>query len=129
MTIVICTHKSGFPGYDYSAWIGVLGRSGTPQADLAKLEQEILAIGSTEAARSSMYKQDMLLAPKGSADFEEAIAHDAVVTRELVRHIGLKLNQGLTANALPRQRGPVEDIGAAEFGIRKQTPSVPRREL
>jgi len=84
--------ESGFPGYDYSAWIGVLGRSGTPQADLAKLERQILAIGSTEEARSSMYKQGMLLTPKGSADFKEAIAHDAVVNRELIRNIGLKLN-------------------------------------
>jgi tripartite-type tricarboxylate transporter receptor subunit TctC len=84
--------ESGFPGYDYSAWIGVLGRSGTPQADLAKLERQILAIASTEEARSSMYKQGMLLTPKGSADFKEAIAHDAVVNRNLIRNIGLKLN-------------------------------------
>ena len=84
--------ECGFPGYDYSAWIGVLGRSGTPQAELAKFEQQILAIGSTEEARSGMYKQGMLLAPKGSAEFKEAIAHDAVVNRELIRNIGLRLN-------------------------------------
>jgi len=84
--------ESGFPGYDYSAWIGVLGKSGTPQADLATLERQILAIGSTEDARSSMYKQGMLLTLKGSAGFKEAIAHDAVVNRDLIRNIGLKLD-------------------------------------
>lgn len=84
--------ESGFPGYDYSAWIGVLGRSGTPQADLATLERQVLAIGSTEDARSSMYKQGMLLTLKGSADFKEAIAQDAAVNRELIRNVGLKLD-------------------------------------
>jgi hypothetical protein len=34
----------------------------------------------------------MLLTPKGSADFKEAIAHDAVVNRDLIRNIGLKLS-------------------------------------
>jgi len=84
--------ESGFPGYDYSAWIGVLGRSGTPQADLATFERQVLAIGSTEDARSSMYKQGMLLVPKGSAEFKETIAHDAAVNRDLIRNIGLKLD-------------------------------------
>ena len=84
--------ESGFPGYDYSAWIGVLGRSGMPQADLARIERQILAIGSTEEARSSMYKQGMLLTLKGSADFKEAIAHDVLVNRDLIRNIGLKLD-------------------------------------
>jgi len=84
--------ESGIPGYDYSAWVGVLGRRGMPQADLATLERQILAIGSTEEARSSIYKQGMLLTVKGSAEFKEAIAHDAVVNRDLIRSIGLKLD-------------------------------------
>lgn len=84
--------ESGFPGYDYSAWIGVLGRSGMPPAELAALERQILLIGSTEEAGASMYKQGMLLALKGGADFKEAIAQDAVVNRDLIRSIGLKLD-------------------------------------
>jgi hypothetical protein len=39
-----------------------------------------------------MYKQGMLLALKGAADFKEAIAQDAVVNRDLIRNIGLKLD-------------------------------------
>jgi len=83
--------ESGFPGYDYSAWIGLLARAGTPPAVLAALERQALAICSTEDARSSMTRQGMLLAPKGSADFKEAIARDAAVNRDLIRSIGLKL--------------------------------------
>lgn len=92
MAQVPTVEESGFPGYDYSAWIGVLGRSGTPQAELVKLERQILAIGTTEEARSSMYKQGMLLALKGSAEFKEAIAHDAAINRDLIRNIGVKLD-------------------------------------
>jgi tripartite-type tricarboxylate transporter receptor subunit TctC len=92
MPNVPTVEESGFPGYDYSAWIGVLGRSGTSPTNLALLERQILAIGSTEDARSSMYKQGMLLSPKGSADFKESIARDAAVNRDLIRNIGLKLD-------------------------------------
>jgi tripartite-type tricarboxylate transporter receptor subunit TctC len=84
--------ESGPPGYEYSAWIGVLGRSGTPQADLGTLERQVLAIASGEDARSRMFKQGMLLVPKGSAEFKEAIARDAVLNRDLIRDIGLKLD-------------------------------------
>lgn len=84
--------ESGFPGYDYSAWIGLLGRNGMAQADLITLERQLLAIGSTEDARSRMFKQGMLLVPKGSVDFKEAIARDAVVNRDLIRSTGLKLD-------------------------------------
>jgi tripartite-type tricarboxylate transporter receptor subunit TctC len=84
--------ESGLPGYDYSAWVGVLGRNGMPQPELAALERQILAIGSSEEARSSMYKQGMLLALKGSADFKAAIAQEVVVNRDLIRNIGLKLD-------------------------------------
>lgn len=83
--------ESGFPDYEYSAWIGVLGRKGTPQADLKALERQIVAVGSTEDARSRLYGQGMLLSPKGSAEFDEAIARDAVLSRDLIRSIGLKL--------------------------------------
>lgn len=84
--------ESGFPGYEYSGWIGVLARHGTPQTEVGTLERQVLAIASTEDSRSRMYKQGMLLTPKGSADFGEAIARDAVVNRDLIRSIALKLD-------------------------------------
>jgi hypothetical protein len=52
----------------------------------------VLAIASTEDSRSQMYKQGMLPAPKGSADFKEAIARDAVLNRDLIQSIGSKLD-------------------------------------
>lgn len=40
---------------------------------------------------SGAESQGMLLMPKGAAAFEEAIAHEALVNRDLIRNIGLKL--------------------------------------
>ena len=84
--------ECGFPGYEYSAWIGLLGRSGAPQADLTNMERQVLSIAGSEDARSRMYNQGVVLTPKGSAEFKEMIAHDAVVNRDLIRKIGLKLD-------------------------------------
>lgn len=84
--------ESGFPGYEYSAWIGILAKSGTSQDQLSAFERQILAVAATEDARSRMYRQGMLLMPKGSAAFKEAIAQEALLNRDLIRNIGLKLD-------------------------------------
>lgn len=84
--------ESGFSGYDYSAWIGVLAKKGTPQALLDVLERQLLAIGSSEDARSHLYKLGMLLTPKNSTNFKKAIAQDAVINRDLIQKIGLKVD-------------------------------------
>jgi tripartite-type tricarboxylate transporter receptor subunit TctC len=84
--------ESGFPGYDYSAWVGVLGRRGMPEAEIANLERQLLAICATEEVRSTLYKQGIVLVPKGRADFKAAIAHDAVLNRDLVKTIGVQID-------------------------------------
>lgn len=84
--------ESGFPGYDYSAWIGIFARSNMPQAERDTLERQILAIGASEDARSHIAKQGMLLVTKGSAEFKAAVAKDAALNRDLVRNLGLKLD-------------------------------------
>lgn len=84
--------EAGFPGYEYSAWIGVLGKAGAPPSELAMIERQILSIASSEDAQSRMYKQGMLLTPKSSTDFKDAITQDAALNRDLIRSIGLKLD-------------------------------------
>jgi tripartite-type tricarboxylate transporter receptor subunit TctC len=83
--------ESGFPGYEYSGWIGVLGRKGMPEAEIATLERQLLTMVATEEARSRLYKQGIVLVPKGRAEFKAAIAHDAVLNRDLVKTIGVQI--------------------------------------
>lgn len=83
--------ESGFPGYEYSAWIGLLGRTGMPESEISALEKQLLAIVATEEARSKLYKQGIVIVPKGRAEFKAAIAHEAVVNRNLIKTIGVQL--------------------------------------
>lgn len=76
--------ESGFAGYEYSAWIGLLGRAGMPAAEISLLEKQVLAIAATEEVRSKLYKQGIVIVPKGRAEFTSALARDAVMNRELV---------------------------------------------
>lgn len=69
-----------------------LGRRGMPEAEIANLERQLLAICATEEPRSRLYKQGILLVAKGRADFKTAIAHDAVLNRDLVTTIGVQID-------------------------------------
>jgi tripartite-type tricarboxylate transporter receptor subunit TctC len=84
--------ESGFPGFDYSAWIGVLGRKGMPDTEIATLERQLLAMCATEEVRSRLYKQGIVLQPKGRTEFKTAIAQDAVLNRDLVKTVGVQLD-------------------------------------
>jgi hypothetical protein len=59
---------------------------------LVHIERQVLSIAGSEDARSRMYKQGVMLTPKGSAEFKEMMAHDAVVNRDLIWNVGLKLD-------------------------------------
>lgn len=84
--------ESGFPGYDYSAWMGVLGRKGMPAADLADLERHLLSIGASDEVRLRLLKQGIVQAPLGHSDFKAAIARDAILNRDLVKTVGVQLD-------------------------------------
>lgn len=84
--------ESGFPNYEYSAWMGVVGRKGMPEAEIANLERQLLAIGASDEVRARLYKQGIIQAPKGRADFKAAIAQDAVLNRDLVRTVGVQID-------------------------------------
>lgn len=84
--------ESGFPNYEYSAWMGVLGRKGMPEAEVAELERQLLAIAAADEVRARLYKQGIVQAPKGRVEFKTALARDAVLNRDLVKAIGVQLD-------------------------------------
>lgn len=69
----------------------MLGRAGMPEAEMATLEKQLLAIVATDEARSKLHKQDIVV-PKGRTEFKASIAHDAVVNRELIKAAGVQLD-------------------------------------
>jgi tripartite-type tricarboxylate transporter receptor subunit TctC len=84
--------ECGFPGYNYSAWIGVLTRKGAPAAEVATLEKEILAIAATEEARLRLFEQGVLVVRRDAAEFKEVLGRDIALNRDLIRKVGLQLD-------------------------------------
>ena len=83
--------ESGVGGYDYTPWIGVLGKRGMPESEIATLQAGLLSVAGTEEARVLLYKQGILVLPKNSAEFRDALAQDLALNRDLIRRIGLQL--------------------------------------
>jgi tripartite-type tricarboxylate transporter receptor subunit TctC len=84
--------ECGFPKYEYSAWMGVIGRKGMPEAEIVELERQLLAIAASDDVGAKLHKQGIVQAPKGRADFKTALAQDAVLNRELVKTIGVQVD-------------------------------------
>lgn len=92
MPKVPTVEECGFPKYEYSAWTGVLGRKGMPDAEIADLERQLLAIAATDDVAAKLHKQGIVQAPKGRVDFKTALAQDAVLNRDLVKTIGVHVD-------------------------------------
>jgi tripartite-type tricarboxylate transporter receptor subunit TctC len=86
------SEECGFPKYEYSAWMGVIGRKGMPEAEIVELERQLLAIAASDDVGAKLHKQGIVQAPKGRADFKTALAQDAVLNRELVKTIGVQVD-------------------------------------
>ena len=54
--------------------------------------ETVLALAATEEVRSKLHKQGIVVVPKGRAEFKSAIAHDAVLNRDLVKTAGVQLD-------------------------------------
>jgi tripartite-type tricarboxylate transporter receptor subunit TctC len=81
----------GYPGFDVTAWFGIMAPAGTPAAIVARLNQEIVAILRTPQVEERLLgfgvDRARIESPKAFADFlQEDIARWTKLTKE----IGLK---------------------------------------
>lgn len=83
--------ESGYPGFDYSAWIGVFAPAGTPAAVTAELERALMAVVAEPDVSSKLFAQGMVAAPTNSTTFAAAVGHDLVVNRQVIKSIGLQI--------------------------------------
>lgn len=82
--------ESGYPGFEASAWAGVVAPKGTPQAIVDKIEADVLKI-----ARDPQFTRIMLAAgaepfPGNSTDFKELIRKDQQRYSKLIRDLNIK---------------------------------------
>src|SRR3546814_19863639 len=71
--------ESGYPNYETSYWIGVLGPAGLPPDIVAKLQQAFTAAAQDPAVAAQMKKQSIV--PRGLP----AAALDALLKKEIAQ--------------------------------------------
>jgi len=64
--------ESGFPGYEYSTWYGLLAPAGTPRAILDKLNREAVRVLKSDGTRNRYLSQGVEPIPSTSAQY---VAH------------------------------------------------------
>lgn len=80
------------PGLESRVWYGFLAPKGTPPAVVQRLEQEIAAVGRTEAIQAQLMKIGADAAPAGAADFARGMRGDFDDGMKLLRDLGIVKN-------------------------------------
>jgi tripartite-type tricarboxylate transporter receptor subunit TctC len=83
--------EAGYPGFDYSAWIGVFAPAGTPATVTAELERAVMAVVVEPDVSSKLFAQGMVATPKNSATFAAAVGQDLIINRQVIKSIGLQI--------------------------------------
>ena len=83
--------ESGLPGYDASAWYGVLAPVGTPTAIIAKLQSEIhIALRSPDIV-DKLAAQGLEPAPNNADEFARFIAAELAKWNKIIPAAGIKV--------------------------------------
>jgi tripartite-type tricarboxylate transporter receptor subunit TctC len=65
--------EQGFPGFDFSFWVGIFGSGKTPPALVRKLEADIKTVITQDSFRESIAKQGNLLHYESSEQFARTV--------------------------------------------------------
>ena len=84
--------EAGLPGYEQSAWHGLLAPAGTPQAIITKLHAEVLrALRSTDVAER-FAAQGIDAIGSSPAEFAVFIKQDLAKYEKLVKTAGIRID-------------------------------------
>ena len=80
----------GFPGFDVTAWFGVMAPAGTPPAVVSRLNRDLVAMLNTKQVQERLLGLGVDRAPIDTpAEFGEFVQTDVKRWTKLVREIGL----------------------------------------
>jgi len=83
--------ESGLPGYDASAWFGVVVPAKTPPAIIQRLSTELVNVMKMPNIRSQLLQQGLEARPAGAEAFATYLDSERAKWGELVRLLGPKL--------------------------------------
>ena len=83
--------ESGFPGFEATAWFGLVAPSGTPQPIIDRLHGESVKALAAADLLQKFHAQGMAAVGNTPAEFASLIAAETVYWAKLINAIGLKL--------------------------------------
>jgi tripartite-type tricarboxylate transporter receptor subunit TctC len=83
--------ESGLPGYDASAWYGVLAPAGTPASIIAKLQNEIHSALRLPDIVDKLSVQGLEPAPNTADEFARFIAAELAKWNTVITAVGVKV--------------------------------------
>jgi tripartite-type tricarboxylate transporter receptor subunit TctC len=82
--------EAGFPGFDVTAWHGVVAPAGTPGAIVDRLRREILKVLSMQDVQDAFKREGLELASDTPAEFAARIKSETVLWSKVIRDAGIK---------------------------------------
>lgn len=83
--------ESGVPGYDFAAWIGLFAPQGTPDAVVAQIEKDVLAVLAEPSVKIWLETMQMEVETVGAAALQKRIVTEIDTWSTLAKETGLKL--------------------------------------
>jgi tripartite-type tricarboxylate transporter receptor subunit TctC len=83
--------EAGLPGYEALSWFGVLAPAGTPDAIVAKLQEEIAAALADPAMRERLAELGAVPVGDTPAEFADFISAETAKWAKVVQEAGIKL--------------------------------------
>ena len=78
------------PGYEASAWYGIVGPKGTPAEVVDRLNREVNAILAETDKKKRLAELGASLLPGSPADFAKLLADETEKWRKVIRFAGIK---------------------------------------
>ncbi len=82
--------ESGVPGYECANWIGIVARTGTPDAIVALLHKELTAIQNSAALKKQFDNEGAEIVRKSPAEFGQFIAAETAKWGKVVKDAKMK---------------------------------------
>lgn len=83
--------ESGYPGFDWTLWIGAAVRAGTPATTVDRLAQEMTRALQRPEAEATLRRLNVSRAPLGPGEFRRSIQAHMQAYETIIREAGIKL--------------------------------------
>jgi len=83
-------NESGFPGYDFSSWAGLLAPAGTPKPVIDRLNGLVTTIGKAGDLKEVFEKQGLSVRATTVPEFTDFIQRELALNRKLAKTSGIK---------------------------------------